>query len=204
MRLLEPWLGSGLQFEDLPVPRIIVVRIAHGAAAGPGTLRASLAEQVSGVVLDDHRGFVARMRAMASAAVVGGLIVLALVLLATVLSVTFATRAAMATNHPVIEVLHLIGAKDDFIAAHFQQHFLRLGFKGGLIGGGAAIVLFVIADFASRWLVDSAAGDQFAAMFGSFSIGPLGYIAVLAQIGLVAGVTAATSRQTVRRTIDTI
>ena len=60
---------------------------------------------------------------------------LALVLIATVLSVTFATRAAMATNRTVIEVLHLIGAKDGFIADHFQRHFLELGLKGGAAGG---------------------------------------------------------------------
>jgi len=110
----------------------------------------------------------------------------------------------MATNRPVIEVLHLIGAKDNFIAAHFQKHFLQLGFQGGLIGGGAAIALFACADLASAWFVGTAAGDQFAAMFGTFSIGALGYLAVLAQIGLVAGVTAAASRRTVIRTIETI
>ena len=32
--LLEPWLGSGLSLDDLPVPRVIVARIAPGAAAG--------------------------------------------------------------------------------------------------------------------------------------------------------------------------
>ena len=59
---------------------------------------------------------------------------LLLVLAATVLSVTFATRAAIATNRPVIEVLHLIGARDRFIAGHFPRHFLRLRLQGGLIG----------------------------------------------------------------------
>jgi cell division transport system permease protein len=204
VRLLEPWLGSGLQFEDLPIPRIIVVRIAGGAAPDLAELRASLSEQVPGAMLDDHRGFVARMRAMSGAALVGGLAVLSLVLLATVLSVTFATRAAMAANRPVIEVLHLIGAKDNFIAGHFQQHFLHLGLKGGLLGGGLAIALFAFADLASSWFIGTAGGDQFAAMFGTFSIGALGYLAVLAQIGLVAGVTAVTSRRTVNRTIETI
>ena len=130
--------------------------------------------------------------------------VLVLVLCATVLSVTFATRAAMATNQPVIEVLHLIGAKDNFIAAHFQRHFLQLGLKGGLLGGGGAIACFALADLASGWFVGTAAGDQFAAMFGTFSIGTLGYLAVLAQIGLVAGVTALASRYTVNRTIREI
>src|SRR5271165_936553 len=42
MRLLEPWLGSGLQFEELPLPRIIVVRIAGGAVPDLTRLRASV------------------------------------------------------------------------------------------------------------------------------------------------------------------
>jgi cell division transport system permease protein len=202
-RLLEPWLGSGLQLDDLPVPRIIVVRIASGAAPDLAQLRAALGEQVPGASLDDHRGFVDRMRAMSGAVLAVGLGVLALVLAATVLSVAFATRAAMATNRTVIEVLHLIGAKDNFISGHFQRHFLKLGLKGGSIGGGTAIALFALAELASGRLV-GAGGEQFAALFGGFSIGPLGYIAVLAQVGLIAFVTAATSRQTVNRTIETI
>ena len=203
-RLLEPWLGSGLQFEDLPIPRIVVVRIAAGAALDIGELRKSLTEQIPTASLDDHRGFVARMRAMSGAALFAGIAVLVLVLLATVLSVTFATRAAMATNRHVIEVLHLIGAKDSFIASHFQRHFLQLGFKGGLLGGGVAIALFALADLAGNWFTGTAAGDQFAAMFGTVSIGALGYVAILAQVCLVALVTGATSHHTVNRTIETI
>ena len=71
------------------------------------------------------------MRAMASTAVAAGVGILILMLAATMLSVTFATRGAMATNRPVIEVLHFIGAKNGFIAGHFQRHFLMLGLQGG-------------------------------------------------------------------------
>jgi cell division transport system permease protein len=204
LRLLEPWLGSGLQFDDLPIPRVVVVRIAAGAAPDIGELRKSLIEQIPSASLDDHRSFVARMRAMSGAALIVGIAVLVLVLLATILSVTFATRAAMATNRHVIEVLHLIGAKDSFIASHFQRHFLQLGFKGGLIGGSAAIALFAFADLATGWFSGTAAGDQFAAMFGTVSIGVFGYVVILAQICLVAMVTGATSHRTVNRTIETV
>ena len=68
-----------------------------------------------------------------------------LVIAATMLSVTFATRGAMATNKTVIEVLHFVGAKNGFIAGNFQRHFLILGLEGGAIGGGAAIALFALA-----------------------------------------------------------
>jgi cell division transport system permease protein len=203
-RLLEPWLGSGLQIDDLPVPRLIVVRITPGAAPDLAQLHQTLAEQIPGVSLDDHRGFVDRMRAMTRAVVVLGIGVLLLVLAATVLSLAFATRAAIATNRPVIEVLHLIGAKDSFIARHFQQHFLRLGLEGGLIGSAGAIALFALAELAGGWFGSGPAGEQLSALFGTASIGVPGYLAMLAQAGVIACVTAATSRYMVSRTIETI
>jgi len=203
-RLLEPWLGSGLQIDDLPVPRLIVVRITPGAAPDLPQLRQTLAEQIPGVSLDDHRSFVDRMRAMTRAVVVLGIGVMLLVLAATVLSLAFATRAAIATNRPVIEVLHLIGAKDSFIARHFQQHFLRLGLEGGLIGSGGAIALFALAELASGWFGSGPAGEQLSALFGTASIGVPGYLAMLAQAGVIACVTAATSRYMVSCTIETI
>jgi len=203
-KLLEPWLGSGLTLDELPVPRLIVVRIAAGAAPDIPQLRRMLSEQVPGAVLDDHRGWIERMRAMAGTAVAVGVFILILVVAATMLSVTFATRGAMATNKPVIEVLHFVGAKNGYIAGHFQRHFLLLGLQGGAVGGGAAILLFALAGVVSGWFAGSAGAEQTAALFGSFAIGIGGYFAVLGQVVLIAMVTALTSRHTVNRTLEAI
>ncbi len=203
-RLLEPWLGTGLALEDLPVPRVIVLKLAADQRADLAALRKALTERVPGASLDDHRGWVERMRAMAQTAVASGLAILALVLAATILSVTFATQGAMAANKPIIEVLHFIGAHDSFIARQFQRHFLALGLRGGAIGGGAAIVLFLIGSFASDWFLGSAAADQAAALFGGFSIGIAGYFVLIAQALLIAIVTAGASRHTVYRTLEAV
>jgi cell division transport system permease protein len=189
---------------DLPVPRLIVVKIAPGAAPDLAQLRRVLAEQAPGAALDDHRGWVDRMRAMAGTAVAIGIGVLMLMFAATILSVTFATRGAMATNKTVIEVLHFVGAKNGFIAGNFQRHFLLLGLQGGAIGGGGAILLFALASLLSGWFAGTAGGDQTQALFGSFSIGLAGYVGVLCQIVLTALVTALTSRHTVNRTLEMI
>ena len=203
-KLLEPWLGTGLSLADLPVPRLIVVKIASGATPDLPQLRRMLAEQVPGAMLDDHRGWVDRMRAMAGTAVAVGVGVLLLMFAATILSVTFATRGAMATNKTVIEVLHFVGAKNRFIAGNFQRHFLLLGLQGGAIGGGGAILLFALASMMSGWFSGTAGGDQTSAMFGTFSIGLAGYVGVLCQVALTAVVTALTSRHTVNRTLESI
>ena len=75
---------------------------------------------------------------------------------------------------------------------------------GGAIGGGLALLLFGLADIVSGWLLGRQGGGQLGALFGSFSIGPSGYAAVLAQIVVTALVTAATSRNTVNRTLETV
>src|SRR5947209_16459946 len=54
-RLLEPWLGTGLSLDELPVPRLIAVRVASDRAPDLNALRKALAADVAGVSLDDHR-----------------------------------------------------------------------------------------------------------------------------------------------------
>jgi cell division transport system permease protein len=203
-RLIEPWLGSSLALDDLPVPRLIIVRVAPGAAPNLPQLRQLLSDQVAGAGLDDHRAWMDRMRTMVHTAVIGGVAILVLMLTATVLSVVFATRGAMATNRPTVEVLHFVGAKDGFIARQFQRHFLVLGLEGGAIGGGTAMVLFALAGLVRDWVLGAGASDQFTILFGNFSIGIEGYIAIVIQIVLIAVVAGATSRHTVNRTLNTI
>jgi cell division transport system permease protein len=203
-RLLEPWLGAGLTFDDLPVPRLVVVRVSADAQPHLNTLRKALSSEVAGATLDDHRGWIDRMRAMARTSVMGGVVVLMLVLTATMLSVAFATRGAMASNRPVIEVLHIIGARDGYIAGQFQRHFLWLGLKGGAIGGVAAMVVFALAGSFGDWFKGTAGEQQVAALFGSFAIGPVGYAAIVLLVAVIAGVTAGTSRLTVFRTLGMI
>jgi cell division transport system permease protein len=203
LELLQPWL-DGMTVDELPIPRIIAVEIASGQSPDFAALRKSLMEQVPPASLDDHRGFIDHMRAMTRAVLAAGGSVLALVTLATVLSVGFATRGVMATNRQVIEVLLYVGAKNAFIAGHFQRHFLLLGLQGGAIGGGLAIALFALAGLLGRSLLSAPEGAQLSALFGNFSIGTAGYAAVLAQVVLMALVTAMTSRYTVYRMLETV
>lgn len=203
-QLLEPWLGAGLTLEELPVPRMIVLTMESGQRPDLAQLRSALSTNVPSATLDDHRSWIDRMRSMARSAVLAGIAILLLMVAATVLSVSFATRGAMATNRAVIEVLHFIGARNGYIAGHFQRHFLILGLQGGAIGGGVAMLVFIIVDLANRLFGGSVASEQASALFGSFSLGVWGYIAVLANIVLIALVTAFTSRQTVNRTLEAI
>ena len=139
-RLLEPWLGAGLNIDELPVPRLVIVTIDEDNPPDFVQMRAMLTPEVPTATVDDHRTWVDRLVSMARTTVTIGMAVLVLMLSATVLSVVFATRGAMAGNGHIIEVLHFVGAEATFIASEFRRHFLITGMKGALAGGAAAML----------------------------------------------------------------
>jgi cell division transport system permease protein len=203
-KLLEPWLGSGLSIDQLPVPRVIVARVQPGATLDLAALRSRVTQVAPSASVDDHRAWIERMRSMTGATVFAGIGILALVIVATIISVSFATRGAMAANRPIVEVLHFVGAGDTYIANRFLRHFLRLGLEGGLIGGGAAMLGFGFSESIAGWFSGTPVGDQFAALLGTFSLRPSGYLALAVQAVLIAAITAWASRRTLFATLDDI
>jgi cell division transport system permease protein len=203
-KLLEPWLGSGLSIDQLPVPRVIVARVQPGAVLDLAALRGRVTQVAPSASVDDHRAWIERMRSMTGATVFAGIGILALVIVATIISVSFATRGAMAANRPIVEVLHFVGAGDTYIANRFLRHFLRLGLEGGLIGGGAAMLGFGFSESIAGWFSGTPVGDQFAALLGTFSLRPSGYLVLAAQAVLIAAITAWASRRTLFATLDDI
>jgi len=203
-RLLEPWLGAGLSLEDLPVPRVIVAQLSPGTPLDLADLRRRITQAAPSASVDDHRAWIERMRSMTGATVVAGLAILALVITTTVISVSFATRGAMASNRPIVEVLHFVGASDSYIANHFLRHFLRLGLEGGVIGCGLAMLVFGSSESIASWFSGTPVGDQFAALLGTFSLRPVGYLAVAGQALLIAVITGWSSRRTLFATLEEI
>ena len=203
-KLLEPWLGSGLALDDLPVPRVIVARVQPGSTLDLAALRALVTLVAPTASVDDHRAWIERMRSMTGATLFAGIGILALVIIATIISVSFATRGAMAANRPIVEVLHFVGAGDRYIANRFLRHFLRLGLEGGVIGGGVAMLGFGFSESIASWFSGTPVGDQFAALLGTFSLRPSGYLALAAQAVLIAAITAWASRRTLFATLNEI
>jgi cell division transport system permease protein len=133
-KLLAPYLGTAVAPEELDLPRLIDVRVAAGGALNVDTLRAQLTGAVPGAVLDDHQQWLDRLYMLALSVEAAGLAIVAMVSAAAVLTVVFTTRAGLAMHRDVIELLHMMGARDGYIARQFQREALRLGCAGG-VGG---------------------------------------------------------------------
>ncbi|MCW0236026.1 MAG: hypothetical protein OJJ21_20685 [Ferrovibrio sp.] len=141
--LLQPWLGSAALQADLPLPGLIDVTLSDTAALSVDALSARLQAAVPGARIDDPKPWLDRLvqlgRLLQS---LGGGIVL-LVGLAAAAMVIFATRAGLAARHDTIELLHLIGAEDGYIARQFQRHVASQALRGGVIGAALAAAVLI-------------------------------------------------------------
>jgi cell division transport system permease protein len=61
--------------------------------------------------------------------------------------IAFATRAGLAARRDVVEVLHLTGAHDRFVAGLFQRRFAALAARAGTYGALAAVAIAAAARF---------------------------------------------------------
>lgn len=203
-RLLEPWLGAGLDLEELPVPRLVIITVDEQNPPDFEAMRDLLSKEIPQAFLDDHRTWVDRLVSMARTTVWIGTGVLVLVFTAMVLTVVFATRGVISGNRHIVEVLHFVGAESAFVAKEFQKHFLKISLKGSAAGSAVAASLFALM---SLWQANARAtpeSDQATALFGTFSLGLPGYLGILATMIIIALLTTLTARVTVMRTIDEI
>lgn len=191
--LLEPWLGAGALSPELPVPRLIDVQLVPGAALDLELLASRVAAAAPGARLDDHSQWLDEMIRLTRSVQIVAAVVVLLIAVAAIAIVVFATRAGLAVHHDVIEVLHLIGARDSYIARQFQAQAMVLGLRGGFLGlGVAAIVLFVL----SRTV-----GGLEGPLLPGFALGR-GAWAALALLPLfTAAITMLTARTTVMRSL---
>jgi cell division transport system permease protein len=139
--LIRPWLGDVSDLEDLPVPRLVAVTLDPRTPATAARLAQALKGQDVDASVDDHSVWIKDIRRSANLARGLGVGVFLLIAGAAGAVVAYATQAGLAARRDVVEVLHLSGAEDRYIAGLFQLKFARMAVTGGLIGAGAAALL---------------------------------------------------------------
>jgi len=142
-KLLEPWLGTR-NLGDLPIPRLIRVTIDEQNPPDFEALEQRLVAQVKGVALDTHRRWQAELTRMARTLSILSYAVLLLIGISAVTMVIFGTRTVLDANREVVDVLHLVGAKDNYISGQIDSRFLKTGLLAGVIGVALGLVTFFL------------------------------------------------------------
>jgi len=137
--LIEPWLGDNKLIADLPLPSLIDVTISEETPPDLGTLSKELKLKVPGASVDDHRVWLARVIRLADGLQILAHAVMVLVTSCGAIVVIFATRTGLAIHRQSIEILHLVGARDFYIAKQYAIRALWLGGQGAILGFGISI-----------------------------------------------------------------
>ncbi|VAV94381.1 Cell-division-associated, ABC-transporter-like signaling protein FtsX [hydrothermal vent metagenome] len=149
--LLEPWLGAENIPDDLPIPLLVYVSLKNFDPPDAARLATALANAGIDASVDDHQRWVKNLARSARAVQILSIAVLALLVTASIAITGFATRAGLATRRDLVEVLHLVGARDRVIARLFGRRFVMLGLKAGVLGA-------VLAGFSLTILLASGVG----------------------------------------------
>ncbi len=150
--LIEPWLGQGNVSDDLPVPTLIDVTLKPDAKINSIALAIQLEKVAPGTRLDAHEVWVQRLARLSATISSIAAAIVALIGIATTGTVIFATRAGLAVHMDVVETLHVIGARDSYIARQFQVRSLSLALRGGMLGLILAILtLATVAGLAGQF-----------------------------------------------------
>lgn len=150
-RLLQPWLGDQVDELGVDLPDLVAVSLAPDIRPNLSELAERLQAVSPGAAIDDHASFNEGALNFLRTIEVLAVSVLALVLAATAGVVAFVARAGLSIHRRIVEVVHLVGAHDSYVARQFQAQAFRYGFMGAFIGSLlAAATLLMAAVFASR------------------------------------------------------
>ena len=141
--LLEPSLGAGGVPAGLPLP--IIMAVQADTASGDPTEAIEVQMKRAGIEGDvaGNAGYSATVGATLGTMRLVALSIVALLSATAIAVIAFATHAALLARKDIVDVLHLSGAEDRFIAGLFESRFWNLALRAG--AGGAIAALMVTA-----------------------------------------------------------
>ena len=148
--MLEPWLGASAKSDDLPLPRVIDVQLVESTEIDIDALSTALDKAVPGASVEDHVAWRNTLVLLFRALEIVAIIIIFLIGTVALAAILFTTRCILAVHHEIVEVLHLIGAHDNYIADQFQKHAFGVALKGGIGGTAFAIATLLIIVFLTR------------------------------------------------------
>ncbi len=192
-KLLSPWLGDGISSDSIPLPGLISISFNDDAAIDAHALQAKVREVAPRAKIDTHETWLADVvrftGALQFAAALLGLVIAA----TTLVAVAGGVRAKLSENKEELELLHLMGASDSYIARQIQKHTMILSMQGGAAGVLAGIILLVI--------ISMIAGEMGVNLIPDFRLGFMDKMALVLLPVPIAMLAMLTARFTVMRVL---
>lgn len=143
-KLMTPWLGDKVDISSLPIPILLDVKLKPQKELNYDEVTRGLKMITPNATIDNHRLWLNRLLKFAASMKNIALAVLFMVVLICAFSIYYSTRTSLGIKIGTIEILHIIGAKDDYIARQYAANFAKIGFFAGIIGILTAIPCIIL------------------------------------------------------------
>ena len=144
--LLSPWLGDDMVMDSIPMPGLISVTFEKDAVPDLKALEVELKDVAPRARIDTHESWLSDVLRFTGALQFAAILLTLIIGATTLVAVAGGVRSKLSENKEELELLHLMGASDSYIAKQLQRHTLILSLQGGAVGVAAGgILLFAIS-----------------------------------------------------------
>ena len=143
-KLMSPWIGNKVDLSTLPIPRLLDVKLKPNAELNYDEITRGLRLLTTNASIDNHRLWLNRLLKFAASLKTVALAILLMVVAICAFSVYYSARTSLNINTNSIEILHIIGAKDDYIAKLYAKSYAKIGFFAGVVGLMAAVPCIIL------------------------------------------------------------
>lgn len=187
--LLTPWLGDlTVGLDKLPMPMLLTVETRKADPKLIARLKRMIEEISGDLRVDTHEKWLMDLLKFTSALKLLAFLIMLAIGLVTTLTVAGAVRSRMAIHQGELELLHIMGADDNYITKQFQRYILLLSGKGILIGLIISVMLAAAFQLMSMQGIESVPGIRLT--LGQFMALPVTAGILLLVCGVAAKFTA--------------
>ncbi len=143
-KLMTPWLGTKIDIATLPIPKLLDVQLDTDESLNYDEITQGLHKLTPNASIDNHRLWLNKLLKFAGSLNTLALAVLIMVIAICAFSIYYSARTSLNININSIEILHIIGAQDDYIARQYARSYGKIGFFAGVIGLMFAVPSIII------------------------------------------------------------
>ncbi len=142
--MLSPWLGTDIMGDTVPIPGLISITFNDDKDIDIKKLEQDIRDKAPLARIDTHESWLSDVLRFTGALQFAAILLGLIIGLTTLVAVAGGVRSKLSENKEELELLHLMGATDSYIAKQIQKHMMILALQGGAIGVVAGIILLFI------------------------------------------------------------
>ncbi len=142
--LISPWLGDDIALNDIPLPGLISLELKESNENILKMLKRDIEKISKYARLETHHEWLSDLIKFTNILKSLALFIAGIISIITIIAITAGIRTRLALHKKEVNLLHHMGATDNYIARQFQRHAMILSFKGSLIGTVLGLIIIGI------------------------------------------------------------